>query len=130
MKRRCTNPSLDGYKNYGAKGIGYCERWESYENFLEDMGERPEGMTLDRIDPAGDYEPSNCRWLSMTEQIRSRSNAVTLNGKPLIEICKEAGIEYGTLHRRIKRGWSIEDALNRPVRVRRSSHASDQQHRA
>ena len=55
MKLRCNNPTNASYKNYGAKGIGYCERWETFELFLEDMGERPEGMTLDRRDRSKDY---------------------------------------------------------------------------
>ena len=108
MKIRCKYPSSDGYKDYGAKGISYCERWEVFANFLEDMGERPEGMTLDRIDPSGNYEPSNCRWLSMTDQIRTRRNALTYKGKPLIEACREAGIRYDTAWARIKKGFLLK----------------------
>ena len=122
MKSRCDDPRSPSFKHYGAKGITYCERWKVFQNFIDDMGLRPEGLTLDRIDPAGNYEPDNCRWLSVTEQIRSRRNALTYNGKPLIEACKERGLKYDTVYKRITaRGWSIEDALNRPLRKVRAA---------
>ena len=131
MKARCDDPRNPSFKFYGAKGITYCKRWQVFQNFIDDMGLRPEGLTLDRIDPTANYEPSNCRWLSMKEQIRSRRNALTYNGKPLIEACKERGLKYDTVYKRITaRGWSIEDALNLPLRGRQSSHAYDQRRHA
>lgn len=72
MINRCFQPSQPSYQYYGARGITVCERWRSYENFLADMGERPEGMTLDRIDNDLGYEPSNCRWATATEQSRNQ----------------------------------------------------------
>lgn len=69
MKLRCLNPRAVGYKNYGGRGITICGRWRSsFHNFYADMGDRPPGMTLDRIDRDGNYEPSNCRWASYTTQ--------------------------------------------------------------
>lgn len=77
MKQRCLNPNHDGYKNYGGRGIKICERWiNSFENFLEDMGERPSRKyQLNRIDNDGDYTPKNCEWVTAKKQIRNSKSA-------------------------------------------------------
>lgn len=72
MKARCTRPSHPNYNNYGGRGISYDPHWAKFVNFLSDVGERPEGKTLDRIDSNGNYEKTNCRWATPTEQQQNR----------------------------------------------------------
>lgn len=72
MRSRCHNPKATSYRWYGALGVKVCERWSSFENFLADMGKAPRGLQLDRIDPCGNYEPSNCRWATPKEQANNK----------------------------------------------------------
>lgn len=72
MKARCLNPKNDRYYSYGGRGVGVCSRWMDFNNFLADMGVRPDGHTLDRIDVEGDYEPSNCRWADAITQANNK----------------------------------------------------------
>lgn len=123
MKKRCSNPNVDGYENYGGRGITVCESWAaSFESFARDMGERPEGMTLDRIDTDGPYSPENCRWATHTTQGRNRRNnrLLTMDGRTMsmIEWSEETGIPKRTLQSRLNiHGWSVRDALTTPVRT-------------
>lgn len=118
MKSRCKSPKQP---NYYGKGITYCERWNNYLNFLEDMGERPNKMTLDRIDPYGNYEPSNCRWATYRTQAANKANTILLEynniTKPLTFWADDYNLPYPTLHARITRGWSVQDALTRPIDI-------------
>jgi len=74
MIQRCSNPNRSNFEYYGGRGIRVCERWKKFDNFLSDMGERPEDCSLDRIDHSGNYEPSNCRWATKKEQSNNRRN--------------------------------------------------------
>lgn len=79
MKNRCNCPTNPDYKWYGGRGIRICERWKTFEGFMADMGIKPEGKMIDRIDPNGHYEPTNCRWVTPTE---SRFNQNPKGGVP------------------------------------------------
>ena len=72
MLARCTNPNRPDFRNYGARGIAVCERWFQFSNFLADMGEKPEGLAIDRINNDGNYEPGNCRWATPSQQRRNQ----------------------------------------------------------
>lgn len=102
-------------KWYKDKGIKVCERWNSFENFLADMGERPKGLTLDRINNNGNYEPGNCRWATQEQQINNTDAVIIITafGKtaPLSEWAKTAKIKRATIQWRVTHGWNHEEAL-------------------
>lgn len=102
---RCNNKSSSVYQDYGGRGIKVCKRWLSFENFLADMGERPNGMEIDRIDNEGHYEPSNCRWATRTENCRNKRTTLTVEyqgvTKSLKEWAEDVQIKYTSLYHRI-----------------------------
>ncbi len=120
MKRRCCNPEYELYHRYGGRGISVCSRWlDSFSNFLSDMGPRPKGMTLDRIDNDGNYEPGNCRWATRSRQARNRclTRFVEILGMKmaLSDACDITGVKLGTASRRILvEGWSDLEAVTLP----------------
>lgn len=113
MKSRCNNPNLSNNYIYFDRGIKYCEDWENFENFLVDMGDRPEGTSLDRIDNDKGYSKENCRWATFKEQSRNRRDNQLLNGKTLSEWSEILGIKRSTLAQRFYvYGWSVDRVLS------------------
>jgi len=121
IRERCFNRNNTGYKHYGARGITVCKRWKKFENFFEDMGERPEGLSIERINNNRSYCKSNCKWATFYEQANNKRNNVRLkfNGKilSLTQVARITGIKAWTLRRRLISGFSLNDViaeLNRP----------------
>jgi hypothetical protein len=115
MHRRCRNLNSPDYKRYGAKGIKICKEWYSFEQFLADMGNRPEGYTLHRVDNNGDYTPENCVWASVKEQAIGRNNTRYIRYKdvikPLSEWTKEFGFTRSLFYYYSYKGLTDQDAL-------------------
>lgn len=116
MKDRCYCASHKEYKRYGAVGVYVCDRWKnSFENFLLDMGERPEGSSIERIDNSKGYFPENCTWATAEQQANNKTNSkiIEFNGKKMSVAMwgKHLGIKAATIHARLKRNWSIEKTL-------------------
>ena len=125
MRAGCQQPGHIEYPRYGARGVKVCERWDSFENFLEDMGDRPDGFSIDRIDPNGDYSPENCRWADDKTQARNRRNnrLITIGDRTmtLIEWSEQPGaVGYKLIHNRLREGWSPEDAVFRRLQCQAS----------
>ena len=115
MKSRCLNKNNPRYHRYGHRGIKVCERWMTFENFYADMG-KSNGMTIERIDNDGDYEPGNCKWVSHREQGKNtcRIRYLTHNGLTLsiAEWSRRTGIKATTITQRLNAyGWSVDRAL-------------------
>jgi hypothetical protein len=127
-RHRCTNPDAANAVYYQARGIEFSPSWDSFTQFLADVGPRPPGATLDRIDVNGDYAPGNVRWASRTTQQRNRRNNVVLefNGesKCVAAWAETLGIPKETLTSRLVRDWPIEKALTAPVRPYATSPAA------
>ncbi len=122
MLSRCLLPTNYAYDRYGGRGIKVCERWRTFANFYADMGDRPHGKSLDRINNDGDYEPGNVRWATTLEQAHNcrtgkRERIITFNGKTqsLAKWAKEVGIQRPALVRRLDRGIPLEEALTKKL---------------
>jgi len=124
MIERCENESNKRYSSYGGRGIRICDRWrQSFEFFVEDMGIRPDGLSLDRIDNNGDYEPSNCRWANARGQARNRRSNIWVEyqGDRLLisDWAKRLGIQRTTLEYRKKAGWTDKEIIETPLSAKR-----------
>lgn len=116
MRQRCNCPTAHNYKHYGGKGVKVCEKWNSFEAFLADVGHRPGPKhSIDRIDNSRGYEPGNCRWATQAEQVRNycRTKLFTKDGVTLCmkDWAARFGIAYQTLRARIYRGVPFEQAI-------------------
>jgi hypothetical protein len=117
MVSRCTNPNFDSFKWYGGRGISVCDRWRKFQNFLDDMGVAPDGKSIDRRETNGNYEPSNCRWATQTEQTNNtrRNRILTWNGRTYTQaqLAREVGVDQKLISERLKRGWTLERAVQK-----------------
>ena len=122
MRERCLNPHHKNFNRYGGRGICVCSRWNCFLSFLHDMGERPEGKTLDRIDNDGNYCPENCRWATLNKQMKNRSTTrfLTFHGvtKTILEWGNILNMHPDTIKSRIRRGWDVNKTLTMPVDTR------------
>lgn len=120
MRARCTNPACKAYPSYGERGISVCKAWDRFEVFFADLGPRPQGGTLDRIDVNGNYEPGNCRWASAKVQANNRRNTRYLEYRgtklSLAEWAEKLGVPYRLLSVRKKRNWTDEKIIETPWR--------------
>jgi hypothetical protein len=125
MLGRCGNENNQNYFRYGGRGIRVCERWLAFENFLADMGERPPGLTLERIDNDGNYEPGNVRWATPKEQANNtrRNHVIQTSRGPLslTQVAEIAGITKVALHYRMRKGLTGDQLLAPGVNGRRLS---------
>lgn len=117
MKSRCNNKNATGYETYGGSDIKVCDRWNnSFELFLEDMGERPKNSSIDRIDPLGDYEPNNCRWADKTTQDENKNKSVKIlidgEYRNITRLCREHGVSRSTIQKRLSMGMTFEQAIS------------------
>lgn len=120
MIDRCVNPNNKRFARYGGRGITVCERWRnSFSAFLQDMGERPEGKSIDRINNDGNYEPGNCRWATRKEQQNNLHNnlVIEFNGvrRTIHEWADVTGIKTNTLRRRLASQWPLEQVFGMPL---------------
>lgn len=125
MRKRCLDPKSIQWKDYGGRGIKIHPSWESFEVFYADMGDRPEGMTLDREDTNGDYTKENCKWSTSTEQARNRTSSklITYRGetKPLVEWCEQLDLPYHRTYSRLAKGLDYDSVFSKETRSLKST---------
>ena len=116
MRNRCRTPTAKAWPAYGGRGISICERWNSFQNFADDMGERPDGMSLERIDNDGNYEPGNCRWATKKDQLRNQrwTRFVVIEGVryKASDLADLSGHKADTIVVRADKGMSYEEVMS------------------
>lgn len=124
---RCKHPVTNSYSRYGGRGISVCARWLKFENFYADMGDRPAGHSLGRVNNDGGYSPNNCYWASNYDQQRNKRNNVTVvwDDRPwvLADLCRHLGIYSTHIYRNMKRGLSLEGAIDHLVLLKEKRNA-------
>lgn len=124
MRQRCSNENSNRFKLYGARGISVCEEWEDFEKFYKWSHNNgyEEGLSIDRIDNDGNYDPSNCRWVNQKEQCNNKrtNKYITYRGKTqsLMKWSKELGLNYYTLRSRARNNWTVEEMFTIPMEGR------------
>lgn len=125
MMGRCTKPTHHAYGRYGGAGVTVCERWHTFENFLEDMGLRPAGLSLDRINNAAGYYLTNCRWATAREQASNRRNNVFIEHEgerlTISQWARRAGLPVECFGLRLRKGMTMQRALTQPLRITKAS---------
>ena len=128
MRERCGNKNCHAYRLYGGRGIKVCERWNKFSNFFADMGPRPEGHSLDRINGNGNYEPSNCRWADDFVQSQNRDlvKKIEYEGKVYTtsDIARMFGVGHSTIRKRLLMGWTIDQIFNRKIDSSKNSRST------
>lgn len=136
MRSRCLNPNSTGFENYGGRGIKVCDRWNSFEAFLKDIGPRPSpAHSIDRIDVNGDYSPENTKWSSQKEQARNTRNNVYVDTEKNMTVAEfaetisaQTGLPYMITRKRLDAGWSVEKITKTPHR-KMTSYRKDREKR-
>lgn len=127
MKTRCLYSKREEWDRYGGRGITFCEEWNDFEPFMEWALSNgyEQGLSLDRIDVNGNYCPENCRWIPKERQARNTSKTVyvVFDGEqvPLRDVCERSGADFRRTYWRIRKGWNLKDALEKPAR-KKASH--------
>lgn len=123
MIQRCTNPKNPKYSDYGGRGIAVCPRWRSFEHFYADMGDRPDGMSLERKNVNKGYYKTNCKWATPSEQANNQRDSLSrldYKGRSYTrsELAKLAGLSEQCLNGRLERGWAVKEAVETPSAIK------------